>query len=172
MTVVNRQSAVLMLDDPFGPAGCGNEFATGTIFKIRPVVDRSGIVQLDVRREVALDRPDSGSRAAALTNQIALHDGQTAVVGGFYAELTALQFYRPSGFGQLPLVGGLFRKQTEVVERCETIVLLTPHVIASSADADSEVVRKQQPSTGNADTGATVRASHVVPARVPRRGRK
>jgi hypothetical protein len=160
MTVGNRQSAALMLNDPFGPTGASNEFASGTMLKIRPVVDRSGLVQLDVRREVALDGPASGSRSAALTNQISLHDGQTAVVGGFFAEQTALQFYRRSGIGQLPLVGGMFLKQAEVIERCETIVLLTPHVIASVADAESQFVRKQPPPKKTKDR-STIPASHA-----------
>lgn len=167
MTVVNRQSALLMLNDPFSPEGSGDEFSAGTILKIRPVVDRTGLVQLDVRREVSLGGPTSGSRSAALTNQIALHAGQTAVVGGFFAEQTALQFYRRPGFGQLPLVGGLFLKQAEVVERCETIVLLTPHVIAPAADADSQFVNKPQASTKKAATDSAVHASHTVPANTP-----
>ena len=167
MTVANRQSAALMLDDPFGPAGSGNEFASGSILRIRPVVDRTGLVQLDVRREVTLHEPTSGNRSAALTNQISLHDGQTAVVGGFFAEQTALQFYRRSGIGQLPLVGGMFLKQTEVVERCETIVLLTPHVIASGAEADTQFVRKPQPTSKTTGDGATIQASHAVPKKGP-----
>ncbi len=166
MTVVNRQSAALMLNDPFGPTGSGNEMASGTILKIRPVVNRSGLVQLDVRREVSLDGPSSGNRSAALTNQIALQTGQTAVLGGFFAEQTALQFYRRSGIGQLPLVGGLFLKQAEVVERCETIVLLTPHVIASGAAADSQFVRKSQPSTKKTAAGSIIQV-RSVPASVP-----
>jgi hypothetical protein len=162
MTVVNRQSAALMLDDPFGPAGSSNEFASGSILRIRPVVDRTGLVLLDVRRDIPLEGPSSGNRSAALTNQIALHDGQTAVVGGFFAEQTAVQFYRRSGIGQLPLVGGMFLKQTEVVERCETIVLLTPHVITSRTDASSQFVRKQRPKSKTTGTNLTIQASHTV----------
>jgi type II secretory pathway component GspD/PulD (secretin) len=170
MTVVNRQSAALMLDDPFGPGGSGAEFATGSLLKIRPVVERTGIdrtgtVRLDVRREMTLEGPASGSRSAALTNQIVLQAGQTAVLGGFYAEQTALQFYRRSGIGRLPLVGGLFLKQAEVVERYETIVLLTPRVIAPAAKADSQFVRKRPPVEKKAPAAdATIHASHAVPA--------
>ncbi|HEY2253837.1 MAG TPA: hypothetical protein VGH74_22335, partial [Planctomycetaceae bacterium] len=165
MTVVNRQAAALMLDDPFGPAGSGAEFGSGSLLKIRPVVDRAGTMRLDVRREVTLDGPASGSRSAALTNQIVLQAGQTAVLGGFYAEQTALQFYRRAGIGQLPLVGGLFLKQAEVIERCETIVLLTPRVISPAAKVDSQFVRNRPPAEKKAAVvDATIHASHAVPA--------
>jgi len=177
MTVVNRQSAALMLSDPFGPSGNGNEFATGSVLKIRPVVGRTGIggtavdrgelVRLDVRREAALDGTASGSRSAALTNQIALKAGQTAILGGFFAEQTAVQFYRRSGIGQLPFVGDLFLKQAEVVERCETIVLLTPRIIAPAADADPQFVRKRQPAATKPVPAAAIQASHVAPANPP-----
>ena len=166
MTVANRQAALLMLDDPFGPDGSGNQSAAGTILKIRPIVDRTGGVRLDVRRETDLDAPAAGNRAAALTNQIPLETGQTAVLGGFFEEQTALQIYHTSRFGQLPVVGGLFRKQAEVIDRCETIVLLTPHVAAGS-EADSQFVREQRPASITTGTEPTIQASHAEAATSP-----
>jgi type II secretory pathway component GspD/PulD (secretin) len=166
MTVIDRQSAVLLLDDPFGLDASENQFALGTLLKIRPIVDRTGQILLDVRQDVEPDRT-VGGRTAALTQQITLHDGQTAIVGGFFAEQTALQFYRPSGIGQLPVVGGLFRKQTAVLQRCETIVLLTPHVIAAATDAVSQIAHKQQPASRKAARDSTIQASHAESKTTP-----
>src|SRR5262249_30236159 len=61
------------------------------------------------------------------------------------AEHLAAHSYRTPFLGQIPLVGRLFRKQSGVVERSETIVLLTPHVSYPPAGADEQTVRKDRP---------------------------
>src|SRR5262249_18622108 len=100
LNVLNRQSAQLMLNDPFGPEGSVGQASAGTLLKIRPIVTQQGMVHLDIQREVDLDAAASGSRAAALTSQMALQEGQTAVVGGFFAEYLAAHSYRTPGIGQ------------------------------------------------------------------------
>src|SRR5262245_43750407 len=145
INVLDRQSAQLMLNDPFGPEGSVAQSSAGTILNIRPVVTQKGLVLLAVQRAVDLDAPASGSRSAALTSQIALRAGQTAVLGGLYAEHLAAHSYRTPVLGQIPLVGRLFRKQSGVVERSETIVLLTPHVSYPPASGDEQTVRKDRP---------------------------
>jgi hypothetical protein len=145
INVLDRQSAQLMLNDPFGPEGSIAQSSAGTILNIRPVVTQKGLVLLDVQRAVDLDAPASGSRSAALTSQIALRAGQTAVLGGLYAEHLAAHSYRTPVLGQIPFLGRLFRKQSGVVERSETIVLLTPHVSYPAAAADEQTVRNDRP---------------------------
>src|SRR5262249_21948897 len=122
MNVFNRQSAELALND----AGAAQN-PSGTLLRVRPIVTPDGVIHLDVRRD-ELDAGTSGSRSGALTHQIALRDGQTAVVAGFFAEQQAAYTYSTPGFSRLPLVGKRFRKQVSMVDRSETIVLLTPHV--------------------------------------------
>lgn len=158
MTVVNRQPADLLLSDPFGPGGSCSQSAAGTILKIRPVLARNGVVHLDVRREVAFDMSAAGTRAAALTNQFSLREGQTAVIGGFIAEQSALQSYRPPGIGQVPVIGELFRKQAETIERTETIVLLTPHVVP--LEAESQITHKSRASS---PTSVSLKTPRILP---------
>src|SRR5262249_15443119 len=62
MPAPNRQSAELMLSDPFGRA-CGNNCAAGTLLKIKPVAGRDGSLRLDVRREIDLEANAAGARA-------------------------------------------------------------------------------------------------------------
>jgi general secretion pathway protein D len=119
--------------DPFGPTGSGGQGAAGTLLAIRPVVIRDGLIYLDVRRATQGDNATTGARAAALTNQFALQEGETAVVGGFYADQLATQYDNTSAMSNVPLLGRMFRKQADIVERTETIVLLTPHIVESSA---------------------------------------
>jgi hypothetical protein len=143
MTVLNRQSAELMLSDPFG-ADCGNDCAVGTLLKIRPVAGRDGSLRLDVRREIDLEANAVGGRAAALTYQFVLKEGQTAIVAGFLAEQAMTQESRSPGSGELPRAGGPSRKQTEFVEKTETLVLLTPHVVGSPVKSEPPSARKEK----------------------------
>jgi len=145
INVLNRQSAQFVLNDPYAAQGGAAQGPTGTILKVRPIVTADGIVHLDVRRDSDLDAGATGNRSAALTHQIALREGQTAIVGGFFAEHLAAYTYSTPGFGSLPLVGKHFRKQVGMVDRSETIVLLTPHVAHPVAELPGVAVRKGRP---------------------------
>jgi hypothetical protein len=103
------------------------------------VVARNGLIHLDVHSESDVDPASSGTRAAALNNQFSLEHGQTAVIAGFLAEQTVVQYSNPQTSGQVPLFGKSRRglvETTEGVERIETIVLLTPHIVNNEAAGD------------------------------------
>ena len=146
MTVLNRQAAQLMLHDPFGPEGSVAQSSAGTLLKVRPLVGAGGRVDLDVRREIDFDAAAAGSRSAALINHISLNPGQTAVVAGYFAEHLATHIYRTSVLGKVPVVGSLFRKQAGVIERCETIILLTPHIVGTTSPNEAQVGRRARSS--------------------------
>jgi type II secretory pathway component GspD/PulD (secretin) len=162
MTVANRQSASLMLTDPYGPGGSCDQSVAATILRIRPLIARNGVVHLDVRQDVGLDSVAvAGSRAAALTNQFSLHAGQTAVIGGLFADQLVVEQCRPSGIGRIPVFGGLFSKQFEAIERTETIVLLTPHVV--SPDAEQQLSRATRPAMR---TDSAAKTPKIIPTSV------
>jgi hypothetical protein len=129
LNVLNRQSARLKLDDRIGFEGSIAQGATATILSLRPIVVAGGFVHLDVRREGELDEAASGGRPEALTHQIVVREGQTAVVGGFYAEHLAADLGSAPGIDKAPLAGRTSRRKSGAIERSETIVILTPHVI-------------------------------------------
>src|SRR5262249_12599739 len=65
-----------------------------------------------------------------------------------FAEHLASYVYQTSGMGQVPLVGRFFRKQGAMIERSETIVLLTPHVVRAPAlppETSSQHARPKSP---------------------------
>jgi type II secretory pathway component GspD/PulD (secretin) len=141
LNVASRQSALLMLTDPFGAEGTSDHTAAGAILKIRPLVGREGTLHLDIRQERGLDLlASTGGRAAALTNQFSLFPGQTAVIGGFFAEQPVIQTFCPTGVSKIPLVRGLFSKQVKGVERVETLVILTPHLASAAVEPDIQRV--------------------------------
>jgi hypothetical protein len=141
LNVLNRQTAQLMLQDALGPDGPAPSRATaGTILKIRPIVTKKG-VQIDIQRRVDRDVAPSAVWSAALTSQLTLREGETAVVAGFFAEHAEAQ--GAGGAGQLPFLAQLFRESAAAPERTETIVLLTPHIIRPPTEIAGRVSRKK-----------------------------
>jgi hypothetical protein len=150
LNALNRQSAQIILNEPFEPDGAVASAAAGTILNVRPIV-RGGLVHLDIRREVDLGAAGSGSPSAALTHQIVLREGQTAVVGGFYAEYLAARSNAAAGVGEAPLAGRVSRRQSGVIERSETIVILTPHVVYSKSVEPGQSRRAHVPRATGGD---------------------
>jgi hypothetical protein len=185
INVLDRQSAQVMVNDPFAAEG-----SSGIILKVRPVVAPGGLVTLDVRRDVDLDSSAARNRSAALTHQIVLREGQTAVAGGFYAEHLSASPASAPGTGPLRVTGPTTRRQPEVIERCETIVILTPHIVRADpvdpgqtrrTDISPSIVRRR-PSAHQADgalpvkratrarkdaPGQSVQTVHSAPADLP-----
>jgi type II secretory pathway component GspD/PulD (secretin) len=174
VSVSNRHSADLMLNEPFGATLTGKPALVGARLKVRPVVARNGLIHLDVHSESDLDAQSSGTRAASLNNQFSLEQGQTAIIAGFFAEQAVLHYYSQAGDSQFSFFGKkTIRSQaTEGVERTETIVLLTPHVVNPEVGGEvgkaAPAARKPNPAVKRESSGAVRLAGGVeddAPAR-------
>jgi type II secretory pathway component GspD/PulD (secretin) len=85
---------------------------------------------------------------------ITVHDGQTVVIGGLINESYEHFIEKVPFFGDIPLLGFLFRSENTVLVRNELVIVITPHVIRSPADLDrvnaltkAEVGRMNLPSS-------------------------
>lgn len=122
----------------------------GTRLTVRPTISADGYVTLDVIQEVsnataetAFDAPVIATREAA--TQVTVRDGQTIVLGG----LLDTQKESTSGgvpfLSDLPIVGGLFGRQTRRASETEMFLFLTPRVIRTDAESDSLTQRYSPP---------------------------
>jgi type IV pilus assembly protein PilQ len=84
----------------------------------------------------ANDIPDEQS--TELATNIMVKDGQTIVIGGLFRDVIVTSRSQIPLLGDLPLIGALFRKTTDRVQRQEVIVMLTPHIIDEAKDTQSE----------------------------------
>jgi len=115
---------------------------TGTILKVKPQVNDSGLIAMEVSQEVSdfSTLSVSGgdqiiiSKREATTNMVA-HDGQTIVIGGLIKEKINKGRSGLPLLSKLPVLGYLFGSTTDTTDRTELIILLTPHVIRHEADA-------------------------------------
>jgi general secretion pathway protein D len=115
---------------------------TGTILKVKPQVNDSGLIALELTQEVSdfTTLSVSGgdqiiiSKREATTNMVA-QDGQTIVIGGLIKEKTTKGRSGLPLLSKIPVLGYLFGSTTDVTDRTELIILLTPHVIRNDIDA-------------------------------------
>ncbi len=62
-----------------------------------------------------------------------VHDGETSVLGGIYTRSTGVQYSKIPFFGDLPVLGWLFKRRTETDNRGELLVFMTPKITNRAA---------------------------------------
>jgi len=105
---------------------------TGTILSFRPFIGDDGYIRMEVHPEdssgsVTNNLPNKTT--TEVTSNVMVKDGNTIVIGGLFHESTSSARNQIPGLGNLPLVGALFRSQSDNSQRHEVIILLTPHII-------------------------------------------
>jgi type II secretory pathway component GspD/PulD (secretin) len=75
--------------------------------------------------------PIVGTRT--INNTSSVLDGETLVIGGLLKNQKITTTLSPPVLGDIPLVGWMFNKESEVSEQTELLILITPTVIDSTA---------------------------------------
>ena len=111
---------------------------TGIILKVKPQINESGLVALELAQEVSdfSRQKILGteqyiiSKREASTNLVA-QDGQTVIIGGLIKNKNEKTQEGIPLLKNIPLLGYLFSSTNNATTRTEPLVLLTPHVIRS-----------------------------------------
>ncbi|MCI0630869.1 MAG: hypothetical protein L0Y44_09480 [Phycisphaerales bacterium] len=116
----------------------------GVILTVTPSINPDGFVRMDINPEISslsarttqisedFQSPIITRRRADTT--VTVHDGQTIVLGGLISDRYERRDRMVPFFGELPIIGPLFRSNTEETAKTELLIVLTPHVIESPAD--------------------------------------
>lgn len=109
---------------------------TGVILAVKPRINASGVVTLELIQEVSSASPNLSSEIVApVINKSAfqttavLQDGETLAIGGIIANSETMDQNRVPVLGSIPGLGLLFGSTQRRKTRTEIILLLTPHVI-------------------------------------------
>ncbi|MEW6002270.1 MAG: secretin N-terminal domain-containing protein [Nitrospirota bacterium] len=116
----------------------------GIILKVKPQVNDSGLVSLEIAQEVSsLGTPVSLSIGTSditidkteATTSLVVQDGQTIIIGGLIREDITKSKEGIPLLSKIPIIGNLFGTTTDNMTRSELIILLTPHVMRSPEEA-------------------------------------
>jgi general secretion pathway protein D len=117
----------------------------GIILKVKPQVNDSGLISLDIAQEVS-----SYSTIELITNEksivvnkteasttLTVQDGETIIIGGLIREDNTNSDSGVPFLSKIPLLGFLFGNRSRDTSRQELIILLTPHVLKNQKEAKS-----------------------------------
>ncbi len=115
---------------------------TGIILKVKPRVNASGVVIMDVSQEVS-DVSDSTSGGVPsptistrnIETSIAVQSGETIVLGGLIKDRKDNTDSGIPVLKDIPVVGGLFSGTSNTKKRTELVVMITPSTVASKDEA-------------------------------------
>ncbi len=107
------------------------------------VPEVSNITELDIQTGL----PVLSSRRADTT--VRVKDGETIAIGGLTLDQEQTTKSKVPFFGDLPLIGGLFRGSKKNTVRTELVIFITPHIL-TTADTTNTNAPTPTSSTGNA----------------------
>ncbi|MGD8858406.1 MAG: type IV pilus secretin PilQ [Myxococcales bacterium] len=106
---------------------------------VTPHVTSDGAVQMDVA--ITRDEPDFNQTSArgdptilkrSANTSLLVQDGHTAVIGGIYTRNTGRGLQQIPFFGDIPILGILFRQSQQRDARNELLIFLTPRIVNRS----------------------------------------
>jgi general secretion pathway protein D len=123
----------------------------GIILKVRPHVSGSLVrMQIDATFSKLIpgttvtdsQTPTTAKREAKTV--IAVHSDSTVVIGGMMRDDKQKVVKKVPLLGDIPLLGNLFKSQSETVEKTNLLLFITPHVLADRDSLDEMTQHKTQ----------------------------
>ena len=117
----------------------------GIILKVKPRINEGGLVTLDITQEVSsyetiklFDNEDYIIlKKTETTTSLVVQDGNTIIIGGLIRDDITKSRSGIPFLSKIPVLGYLFGQTTDSEQRTELIILLTPRVIRTHADANA-----------------------------------
>ena len=122
----------------------------GTKLKIKPHINESDQVRLEIQEEISEQGEVSGTLGAVSIIQrranttVVVDDRQTVVIGGLVREQEGETRQKVPILGDLPIVGFLFRQTTKQKAKTNLLLILTPYIIENQNDLRLIFQRKMQ----------------------------
>ena len=125
---------------------------TGVILTVKPVIHSGDQVEIDISQEVSSagvtntgvnTSPTFGTRR--LQTKMTLKNGSTVMLGGLISNNKSAGQAGIPMLKDIPVLGQLFRTDTDHADRTELIVIITPYILSNNDDAVAvtEAFKKQ-----------------------------
>ena len=111
---------------------------TGVQLEIKPLVQASGLVDLEISLQLSEARPAADTSLAGsptilnrqISTSLTLRDGGSLLMGGLISGNQSAGKTGVPGLSRLPVLGRLFRADAVQEDRTELVIMVTPYVIA------------------------------------------
>ena len=158
LMALNNQKAVLQIGDqvpivtqsssstiaPNAPVINSVELKdTGIILTIRPRINKSGRVMLEIDQEASsvvqtttsgIDSPTIQQRK--ISTKVILNDGENIALGGLIQERNTLTRGQIPILGDIPILGNAFKNKTDTIKKTELIIFVRPRVVRNTREAN------------------------------------
>lgn len=111
----------------------------GVKLRLTPTIGADGAITAELHPEYSQivsftnGYPVIGNRKVDATLRVA--DGETIVLAGLISDVRSETLTKVPGLGDIPVLGAFFRNRQKSHNRDEIVFLITPHIVASAADA-------------------------------------
>ncbi|MBU2573769.1 MAG: type IV pilus secretin PilQ [Elusimicrobia bacterium] len=107
---------------------------TGIVLKVTPAINSDGRISMKINPSVSQPSVTAGTTAPAVDTRSAdtnviVRNGETIVIGGLIHDAQSNTVYKVPLFGDIPLLGVLFRKKSVSRTRMELLIFVTPRIM-------------------------------------------
>ncbi len=150
--LIGSREASISSTTTVGTSGSGNTVSdtvsyidVGTSLTISALINKKGFVTLKIKPEVSNVREtltsatlDSGTSSntripivdtTQAETRVMVKDGTTIIMGGLRKDQKTDTSNQVPFFGEIPVVGGLFKNRDSALTQSELVVFITPHII-------------------------------------------
>ncbi len=121
----------------------------GITLNITPQISEGGYVRLDIYQEIsavatsAVEAADIILTKRSAKTSVVVRDNQTVVIGGLIQEREVKNTNKAPFFGDIPLLGWLFKFNVRQKQKINLLIFLTPHIIEEFEELDVLRERKE-----------------------------
>jgi general secretion pathway protein D len=115
---------------------------TGVILRVRPRLNSSGAVAMDIEQEVSNVSQANATgnltptiSTRRIASNVAVQSGETVVLGGLIQDQRKNNRNGIPGLHDIPLLGNLFGRTDRALNRTELLVLITPKAVRNQIEA-------------------------------------
>jgi len=141
---------IMVLNNETATVNVGQEVHrdTGIILTVTPRINDDGNIIMDIEQQVSVLSEDTVSgidsplfKKRQLKTKLAVKDGQPILMGGLIDSVTQKTESGVPGLKEVPLLGWLFKYESEKTVKNELLILITPYVI-DSEDVFAQYIRE------------------------------
>ena len=112
----------------------------GLTLKVKPRISSGGKVLLEIDTKIedvtnpegSNDQPDTSKKE--LSTSAIVNDGESVILGGYTRNIRSNTVDKVPFFGDIPLLGALFRNKSTVDDKINLVIIITPYIVPKSKD--------------------------------------